>query len=102
METIKDVVHLLPPFDAATARRRIDTLRLRPLLDEQRGRPAAAIDSFCEVAALFSVVVADFGDVLNEIDLNPVIVHASACVAVDAFVAGRAGDFDFVDERQVG
>ncbi len=102
VETVKDVVHLLPPFDAATARRRIDTLRLRPLLDEQRGRPEAAIESFCEVAALFSVVAADYGDVLNEVDLNPVIVHAKGCVAVDAFVTGHAGEFNLIDERQVG
>ena len=102
VEAIRDVVHLLPPFDAATARRRIDTLKLRPLLEEQRGRPAAAIDSFCEMAALFSVVVADFGNALSEIDLNPVIVHANGCIAVDAFVAGRASDFELTDKRQVG
>jgi hypothetical protein len=72
------------------------------LLDEQRGRPEAAIESFCEVAALFSVVAADYGDVLNEVDLNPVIVHAKGCVAVDAFVTGHAGEFNLIEERQVG
>ena len=39
-EVLKDVSFLLPPFDAACARRSIDGLRLRPLLDGVRGRGA--------------------------------------------------------------
>ena len=99
VEIINDVVHLLPPFDAATARRRLDTLRLRPLLDARRGQPAVAIDTFCEAAALFSLLAIRLGDVLTEIDLNPIVVHAHGCVAVDAFVAGRKAEDKPNNER---
>jgi hypothetical protein len=34
-------------------------------------------------------VIAALGDVLSEVDLNPVIVHAGGCVIVDALVVGR-------------
>ncbi len=40
------------------------------------------------------VMVAEFGDALREIDLNPVIVSNKACVAVDALVVGNAGHGD--------
>lgn len=88
-ETIADVQFALPPFDAAHARRCIDRLKLRPLLDGIRGRPAADIDAFCEAAARFSEMAAGLGDVLAEVDVNPVIVHEDGAVAVDALVAGR-------------
>jgi len=99
VEAINDVVHLLPPFDAATARRRLDTLRLRPLLDARRGQPAVALDAFCEAAALFSLLAIRLGDVVTEIDLNPIVVHADGCVAVDTFIAGRKAKDKPNDER---
>jgi acyl-CoA synthetase (NDP forming) len=88
-ETIADVQFALPPFDVAHARRCIDRLKLRPLLDGVRGKPASDIDAFCEAAARFSEMAAGLGDVLAEVDVNPVIVHENGAIAVDALVAGR-------------
>jgi hypothetical protein len=34
-------------------------------------------------------MAAGLGDVLAEVDVNPVIVHEDGAVAVDALVAGR-------------
>jgi acyl-CoA synthetase (NDP forming) len=86
VETIKDLAFALPPFDAVTARRLLDTLHLRPLLDARRGRPPMAVDAFCQAAARFSVMVASLGEQLMEVDVNPMIVHSSGCIAVDALV----------------
>jgi acyl-CoA synthetase (NDP forming) len=88
-EVLQDVVFCIPPFDAATARRRLDGLRLRPLLDAHRGRQASAVDAFCDMAARFSSMVHALGDSLQEIDINPVIVTHEHSVAVDALVVGR-------------
>lgn len=88
-EVMEDVAFALPPFDAATARRLLDDLALRPLLDARRGRPAADVDAFCEAAARLSALAARLGDLVAEIDLNPVIVTAGGCVAVDALAIGR-------------
>jgi acyl-CoA synthetase (NDP forming) len=85
-ETLQDVTFVLPPFDAAHARRCVDRLQLRPLLDGVRGRPAADIDSFCDLAARFSAIVDALGGELGEVDINPVIVHATGCTIVDALV----------------
>jgi hypothetical protein len=85
-ETLGDVAFALPPFSAAEARRHIDKLKLRPLLDGVRGAPPAAIDNFCDMAARFSALVYALRDVIAEIDVNPVIVTPKAAIAVDALL----------------
>jgi acyl-CoA synthetase (NDP forming) len=88
-ETIADVQFALPPFDAEHARRCIDRMRLRALLDGVRDAPAVNIDAFCQVAEQFSVMAHALRDVLSEVDVNPVIVNERGAVAVDALVIGR-------------
>ncbi len=91
-EVTQDVVFALPPFDAAHARRCVDRLTLRKILDGVRGKPKSDIDAFCDMAARFSSMVFALAEVLDEIDVNPVIVHESGCVAVDALVVGRIAE----------
>lgn len=88
-ETINDVQFALPPFDAKHARRCVERMQLRPLLDGVRGTPKADVDSFCRFAASFSVMVHALRDVLDEVDVNPVIVSETGAIAVDALVIGR-------------
>lgn len=88
-ETIADVQFALPPFDADHARRCVDRMKLRPLLDGVRGAPAANVDAFCELARKFSIMVDALRDVLAEVDVNPVIASESGAIAVDALVIGR-------------
>jgi acyl-CoA synthetase (NDP forming) len=89
VEALADVVHALPPFDADEARRLLGRLRLNSLLSSKRHGRGLAVDELCRVAAKFSAVVAGLGDLLSEVDLNPVIVHADGCVIVDALVVGQ-------------
>ena len=89
IELLRDARFALAPFDAATAGRLIDGLRLRPLLDGWRGEAAADRDALADAVARFSVLAAELGDVINEIDANPLIAGPHGCVAVDALVIGR-------------
>lgn len=100
-EVLQDVAFAMPPFGEATARRLIDNLKFRPLLDAQRGRPAADIAAFCAAAACLSALVGRLGDVIAEIDINPLIVLADGCIAVDALVVGR-GAPDRREEQSTG
>jgi acyl-CoA synthetase (NDP forming) len=79
VEAIRDVVSLMPPFDADTVKRRLNDLQHSQLLNYDRGEGTPDIDSFCETAALFSVLVASLGDAVEEIDMNPVIVLNKGC-----------------------
>jgi acyl-CoA synthetase (NDP forming) len=88
-ETIADVQFALPPFDVAHVHRCLDRMKLRPLLDGVRGARAVNIDAFVELASRFSVLASALGDVLSEVDINPVIVSERSAVAVDAIVVGR-------------
>jgi len=89
-EVQKDFAYALPPVDTNTVRRLVDGLKMRRLLDGYRGAEPAALDAFCEIVARFSWLVENFGDVIAEIDMNPVIVDGSGCIAVDALVVGAA------------
>lgn len=90
-ELLEDVVFALPPFTAAWAAKRLDRLKLRKLLDGVRGRPPADTAAFCDMAARFSVMVDALRDVLEEVDVNPVIVDAHGARAVDALILTRGG-----------
>jgi acyl-CoA synthetase (NDP forming) len=89
VETMKDVVYALPPFGRQAARRMLDSLGHRAWLDGLRNRSALNLDSLCIAAERFSVMAAALADTLAEIDVNPLIVHAGGCLAVDALVVGR-------------
>jgi acyl-CoA synthetase (NDP forming) len=85
-EIMHDVVLARPPFDAEWARKLIDRLKLRKLLDGVRGRPAGDVAALAKAAALLSGLAVALGDRIKEIDVNPIVVLPSGCVAVDALV----------------
>ncbi len=86
IEVLGDRRMLLPPFDAATAHRAIDALVVRPLLDGKQGRPAADIGALAAAAARLSVLAAELGDGIAELDANPVLAGPSGCLALDALL----------------
>jgi acyl-CoA synthetase (NDP forming) len=89
IEIMADRRFALAPFDSTTARRLIDGLKARPLLDSHRGMPAADIDAVAEMLARFSVLAADLAGLFREIDVNPVLCGPGACVVLDALVVGQ-------------
>ncbi|HXP78042.1 MAG TPA: acetate--CoA ligase family protein [Stellaceae bacterium] len=86
VELMRDARYGLAPFGPATARRLLDGLAIRKLLDGARGAPPADIDAAALAIARFSVLAADLADVIGECDVNPVIVGPSGTVAVDALI----------------
>jgi acyl-CoA synthetase (NDP forming) len=89
IELMSDQCFALPPFDAAFARRLIDRLRARPLLDGKRGLPPANVEAIAVTFARFSAMAADLSGLFLEIDANPVLCGADGCIALDALVVGR-------------
>jgi acyl-CoA synthetase (NDP forming) len=86
IEFMKDRAIALAPFDEDEAKRLIDSLALRPLLDGKRGAPASDIGALASALATFSVMVADLGDLVQEIDINPMLALPNGCVALDALI----------------
>jgi acetate---CoA ligase (ADP-forming) len=85
-EALDDVIVLAPPFDAQYALRCLNKLNMRKILDAGRGRAALDIDSYCEAAALLSVLALEFEDQINEIDVNPVLLMQQDCLGLDALL----------------
>ena len=89
VELLGDARAMLAPVGAAEARAVIDTLAARPLLDGLRGAPPADIDALVDAVVRLSHLAAALGDVIAEIDVNPILVRADGVVALDALVVAR-------------
>ena len=88
-EVVRDVAVLLPPFSPARARQAVDGLQLRKLLSELRGRPALAIDQYCDMASRLSVLAVALEDCMAEVDINPVRLMVDDCIGLDALIVPR-------------
>ncbi|HEY1281541.1 MAG TPA: acetate--CoA ligase family protein [Acidimicrobiales bacterium] len=89
VEVLGDVSVRVPPFPDTEARAMVDELRARPLLDGVRGQPPADVGALVAVIMAVQRMVLDHGEVLAELDVNPLIVGPGGAVAVDAFLRTR-------------
>lgn len=84
-EVLADTVTLVLPATEAQILEAARKLRLWPLLDGYRGRPKADMAALAAIAAkLGDQMLLD--DSLEEIEINPVLVHETGAVAVDALI----------------
>ena len=84
VEVLDDRVHALAPFGRPEARRLLEGLKIWKLLCGLRGRAPADVDRLAMLLSRFSVICHALGEVVAEMDVNPVIASASAVLAVDA------------------
>ena len=89
VETLRDRRLGLPPVDPGGAMRLIDGLRIRPVLDGVRGAAATDVAALAHAVSRLSVLAVELGDLIAELDANPMIVSPSGCLAVDALVVPR-------------
>jgi acyl-CoA synthetase (NDP forming) len=94
VELLGDRSVALPPIDAETAASMIARLRVSELLAGHRGRPAVATDGLVSAVVAFARLAHELGDVLEAVDVNPIVVHPDGVVAVDALVIVRDGSPD--------
>ena len=80
----------LVPIDAPIARRMINKLAITPILDGVRGRPAADKEAVAMALVALSHLADDVGDLIAELDVNPLAVGTDGCVALDALVIPHA------------
>jgi acetyltransferase len=65
----------LPPLDLTDATAMINETRAGQILRGVRGRQAADIDAVADLVVRLSELCADFGDALEAIDINPLVVY---------------------------
>ncbi len=91
IELLRDQVTLLAPTDPAEVERALPSLRLYRLLAGFRGSAPVDMPALIRTIVAFGWLAADLVSEYPEIDVNPVIVGASGCIAVDALMLPRAG-----------
>ena len=91
VEVLRDVVFSPVPIGRAEALSLLGGLKGAAVLDGIRGAPPADRAALAELIAALSRFAADHGDLIEEIDLNPVIVHAQGqgLTVVDALIVKR-------------
>ena len=79
----------LPPVTTERAAELVARLRLSGLLAGHRGRPALATGALVAAVIAFSQLAHELGDLLEAVDVNPLVVGRDGVVAVDALLVPR-------------
>jgi acetyl-CoA synthetase len=83
-ELWRDTQCLLAPTTADDIRAALQRLRIAPILNGYRGKPAADIDAL--VHTILTLQESVVGSRLAEVELNPVLATTNSAVAVDALI----------------
>ena len=88
VEVLRDVAFAPVPLDREQALDLLGQLRAKAVLDGVRGAPPADREALAELISALSRFAADHADLVEEIDLNPVIVHpeGQGLTVVDALI----------------
>ncbi|MGA7994286.1 MAG: acetate--CoA ligase family protein [Bradyrhizobium sp.] len=89
VELFGDTAVRLAPIDDATARAMLASLKSRTLLTGFRGKPGVDIDGLVDTICRLSELAHDLADVIDQIDVNPVIAGATGVMAADALIVCR-------------
>lgn len=90
VEILRDTVIRLAPIDLSQAMKILASLRGYPLLQRYRGGPATDLDALAQAITRFSELVADNADLLQEVDVNPLIANGSGSICVDALIVKKS------------
>jgi acetate---CoA ligase (ADP-forming) len=89
VELLGDTAVRLAPVDEQTARTMLASLKGHALLTGFRGRPGVDIDGLVDTICRLSELAHDLRDIVDQIDVNPVIVSSSGAIAADALIVCR-------------
>jgi acetate---CoA ligase (ADP-forming) len=89
VELLGDTTVRLAPVDDQAARAMLASLRGHALLTGFRGKPGIDIDGLVDIICRLSELAHDLRDVIDQIDLNPVIAFADGAIAADALIVCR-------------
>jgi len=91
VEVLRDVAFAPVPLEPDQALALLDELKGTALLDGVRGTQPADRAALAQLIAILSRFAADHGDLIEEVDLNPVIVYPKGrgLAVVDALIVKR-------------
>jgi acyl-CoA synthetase (NDP forming) len=85
-ELWQDTVSLLLPVTPPQVARAVQRLRIAPLLNGYRGKPAADLGAITQAVMAVQAYVIAHQDVISEVEVNPLICGTDNAIAVDALI----------------
>ncbi len=103
VEVLKDVAFALVPLDRGEAERLLRGLKVWGVLEGHRGEPATDADALVDLIVRVSHFVHDHADIVDELDVNPVLVHpqGQGLTVVDALLVKRERSTGGRNERRL-
>jgi acetyltransferase len=89
VELLGDTAVRLAPVNVQAAQAMLASLRGHALLTGFRGRPGVNIDTLVDTICRLSELAHDLSDVIDQIDVNPVIASTGGVMAADALIVCR-------------
>jgi acetate---CoA ligase (ADP-forming) len=89
IEIFSERTVVLPPVTRSSARAVLAGLRLAAVLTGARGQPPADLDAIADAITGLSRLSRDLGDLLDALDINPLICGPSGAVAADVLAVIR-------------
>ena len=86
-----DAVLTKLPADRRELERLLQGLKIRPALEGARGGPITPLDAVLDLLESTARLIAELGDVIAELDINPVRVHGSRLIAADCLIVPANG-----------
>jgi len=85
-EILQDSISLLMPVEPSDVENAIKTLKISPLLNGYRGKPACNKDAIVKQVMAVQQFVESHRPTLLEIEINPLLCTASSAIAADALL----------------
>jgi acetyltransferase len=89
VELLHDTAVRLAPVGPDVALEMVRSLKMFPLLNGYRGAPKVDLDALAGLIGRLSEMAVDLRDIVEEVDVNPVIARADSAVAADALIVLR-------------
>ena len=89
IEILAERAVLLAPVTRSAGLAALQRLRLAPVLAGARGQPAADLGAIADTIVALSRLACDLGDMLDALDINPLICGPSGAVAADVLAVLR-------------
>jgi acyl-CoA synthetase (NDP forming) len=91
IEILSERAVVLPPVTRSSALAVLARLRLAAVLAGARGQPPADLGAIADAITALSGLACDLSDVLDALDINPLICGPSGAVAADVLAVPRPG-----------
>ena len=89
VELLGDTAVCLAPVCAPIAREMLASLKGHALLTGSRGKPGVDMAGLTDIVCRLSELAHDLRDVIDQIDVNPVIASSGGVIAADALIVCR-------------